>query len=147
MNKKGFTLVELTISVALISIIMVFLLNFLGQIRKDEDTISETTENILNKSLISKTINEDIRDGEGINYINCTNTSCEITLNNNITKELIIENKKLTYRDVTNNNIILTKKLKNQYNIILEQEDGLTLIKLNNIEKEYNIDITDYQRY
>ena len=33
--KKGFTLVELTISVALLSVVMIFLLNFLKQINEE----------------------------------------------------------------------------------------------------------------
>ena len=37
MNKKGFTLIELTISIALLSLIMAFLFNFLITIRKNEE--------------------------------------------------------------------------------------------------------------
>ena len=34
MKKNGFTLVELTISIALLSVVMIFLLNFLTLVKK-----------------------------------------------------------------------------------------------------------------
>ena len=39
-NKNGFTLVEITISVTLLSAVMVFLLGFVSEVRKDEDSIT-----------------------------------------------------------------------------------------------------------
>ena len=47
--KKGFTLVELTISVALLSVVMIFLLNFLKQINEEDTGIDDVSYLILNK--------------------------------------------------------------------------------------------------
>jgi len=144
-NKKGFTLIELTISVALLSLIMVFLLNFLTEVKKDEIGINEETEKILNKEIIAKTLNEDIKSAGGINNIACIDNACSINLDNETTKELTMNNGKLTYKDLTNNKVILTKKLDSSYAIILTQTSDLTLIKITGSNKEYDIDITDYQ--
>ena len=38
-NKNGFTLIEIAISVTLLSVVMVFMIRFLSVIRKDEDGI------------------------------------------------------------------------------------------------------------
>ena len=60
MKKNGFTLVELTISIALLSVVMIFLLNFLTLVKKEDIGIEETTNMEIDKSVISKTINSDI---------------------------------------------------------------------------------------
>ncbi len=73
MNKKGFTLIELTVSIVLLSLIMVFMFNFLSILKKDEDKIENNTEIIVMRNSISQYINEDIRNNEGISEISCCN--------------------------------------------------------------------------
>lgn len=149
-NKKGFTLVEITISIALLSVVMVFMFNFLTMIRKDEDTIGETTEMLLNKSLIAKVINEDIKKSGGITSVSCTNIRCDITLKNGKQKAILINDtlNKITYQNITDNKIELTKELTGdlQYNLILNKTDNLTVIKIQvPLNEEYNVNIVDYQ--
>ena len=62
MKKNGFTLVELTISIALLSVVMIFLLNFLKQINEEDTGIDDVSYLILNKNVISETINKDIHN-------------------------------------------------------------------------------------
>lgn len=150
MNKKGFTLVEITISIALLSIVMVFMFNFLTIIKKDEDTINEATEMLLNKSLIAKEINKDIKESGGITSSSCTNIRCDITLKNGKQKAIKLDDTKkiLTYENITDNKIELAKELKGdlEYNLILNKSDNLTVIKIQvPSNEEYNINIVDYQ--
>ena len=59
MNKKGLTLVELIFSLALISIIMVFIFNLLGDL-KTEDSLSKTrSEDSLTRSTVINLIQND----------------------------------------------------------------------------------------
>ena len=60
MNKKGFTLIELSISVALLSVVIIYLLYFLKTVRDEDEGINAVTEMELDKAIISKTINSDI---------------------------------------------------------------------------------------
>lgn len=146
-NKKGFTLVEVAISVSLLSFVMVFLLRFISEIRKDEDTISLNTEMLLNKAVISKTINEDINE-TGISSLTCSNTKCTIALKNNKTKTIEITNdgSKLTYKNITDDEIELTKILPNEYvyNIKKTENANLYLIEIEiDSHPEYNIEIVN----
>ena len=59
MNKKGLTLVELIFSLALISIIMVFIFNLIGDL-KTEDSLSKTrSEDSLTRSTVINLIQND----------------------------------------------------------------------------------------
>jgi len=147
-NKNGFTLVEITISVTLLSAVMVFLLGFVSEVRKDEDSITLRTEMLLNKNIIAKTINQDIRGSGGIKSQTCSNTKCTITLNNNITKTIEITNEGtlLTYKNTTTDKIELTRKLPDNYIYNIKSTEN-TAIYLITIEvdsyPEYNIDIVN----
>ena len=44
MNKKGFTLIELSISVALLSVVIIYLLYFLKTVRDEDEGINAVTE-------------------------------------------------------------------------------------------------------
>lgn len=82
MDKKGFTLIEISISVALLSVVLLFVINLLTVIRRNEDEIGIDTKLEINKAIISKTINEDILENEGIKEITCeSELSCDIVLN------------------------------------------------------------------
>lgn len=146
-NKKGFTLVEVAISVSLLSFVMVFLLRFVSEIRKDEDTISLNTEMLLNKAIISKTINESVNN-TGISSLTCSNIKCTIILKDNKTKtiEITDDGTKLTYKNVTDDEIELTRKLPNEYvyNIRKTENASLYLIEIEiDSHPEYNIEIVN----
>lgn len=146
MNKKGFTLVEVSISVALLSLVMVFMLRFLSDIRKDEDAIGFRTEMLLNKSIISKNINEDIRSAGGISTLSCTSNKCTFLLKDNTSRELEIinEGSVLSYKNTTTEKIDFTRKLPNGYVFNFSKMENPQVFVLDIImdsEQEYNVQI------
>ncbi len=114
--KKGFTLVELTISVALLSVVMIFLLNFLKQINEEDTGIDDVSYLILNKNVISETINKDIHNNGGIKSVSCSNSECNISLSTGNRTISLIDNV-LTYTDTTNNLILLKREVNSNYSL------------------------------
>ena len=58
-SKKGFTLIELIISIVLVSIVMISLLSSLIQLRKTYNTIHENSDILVYSSSIARVINND----------------------------------------------------------------------------------------
>ena len=148
MNKKGFTLVELSVSVTLLSLVMVFMLRFLNEIRKDEDAIGFKTEMSLHKTIISKNINEDIKKSGGISSLECANKKCVITLNDESIRELELkkDNSIVSYKDVTNDVLLFTRQLPEgqTFNLgLLNNEKVYVITILVELHPEYNIDIVN----
>lgn len=148
LNKKGFTLLEITISVALLSLVMVFMFKLLNTVRKDENVISQTTELLLNKSILSKNLNESIKKSEGITSSECTETTCTFNMKDGTTKELKLTNNKTVVEltDTTNNLKEVVRKLPNDYTYKIRRVDNefLTLITLIVVShEEYNVEIVD----
>lgn len=148
MNKKGFTLIEIAISVSLLSLVMVFMIKLVSIIRTDEDSISLETDLILAKTIISRTINDDIKSSNGIKNVSCTDTKCTINLNNDTTKTIEIKNEGTTleYKNTTTNKLELTRKLPNNYTFSLNKSETtyLTIIEIEVVSHpEYNIEIVD----
>ena len=147
-NKKGFTLLEVTISVGLLSLVMVFMFRLLSAVRRDEDDISLKTDLILNKTLVSKEINEVVRSSGGILSFNCSSNVCDFNLNDGTRKRLELKNdgKMYSFSD-TNGTIISTRKLPEGFSYSLRhtKNNNLSIITLVvNSYEEYNIDIVDY---
>ena len=59
MNNKGFTLMELMISISLVSIVMIFTLNLLNDIRAEEDLGTNKTADLTNRTIITKIVQND----------------------------------------------------------------------------------------
>ena len=141
MKKNGFTLVELTISIALLSVVMIALLNFLLLIKKEDLGIETITFIELDKSIISKTINSDILNENYINTISCTDSACDITLNTGVKRTISIEGNIIKYTDTTNNKILLSRKTNLTYT--LKNENLTTIDKITFVteDSQYNIEI------
>ena len=60
MKKKGFTMVELMISIAIIAVVMVFLVRLLIDVKYDSTNELYNTANQINRAEIIKTIQEDL---------------------------------------------------------------------------------------
>lgn len=75
MNKKGMTLVEIIISIALISIVLIFLFSLLVNVRDINSSSEVNTTYLINKALILKNIEEDLSKREGTEI---TVSQCEI---------------------------------------------------------------------
>lgn len=131
MNKKGFTLVELVISIALLSVVMVFLLNFLELISNEDDGVEKETLVQLDKMTVSKTINEDLHS-DSISTLTCTSNVCTITTVGGKTKKLALNDNLLLYEDITSEKtiVILKRKLSVDYKISSEEKTYIRLITL-----------------
>ncbi len=141
MKKNGFTLVELTISIALLSVVMIFLLNFLTLVKKEDVGIEETTSMEIDKSVISKTINSDILKENYINTFSCTDVLCSVTLKSGAKRTITIDGNIVKYTDTTNNKVLMSRKTNLSYTLkstSLTTIDKITLVTENS---EYNIEI------
>ena len=105
MNKKGFTLIELIVSVILVSVVMVSLSSALVDIRRNSEEAQENTNVIITTSTISRVINNDIVKNDGIRFVECdpNGEECGLVLGNNAKRTL-------TIKDVTD-----TTKIKINY--------------------------------
>lgn len=140
MNKKGFTLVELVISIALLSVVMVFLLNFLELISNEDDGVEKETLVQLDKMTVSKTINEDLHS-DSISTLTCTSNACTITTVGGKTKKLSLNDNLLLYEDITSEKtiVILKRKLSVDYKISSEEKTYIRLITLTDETNSDNI--------
>ena len=84
MNKKGFTLFEVIVSVVLVSILLTSMLVTLVKIRDAYSIVYENTDALIFSSSIARIINNDFQKNGGIRYIDCNYNGdlCDITLNN-----------------------------------------------------------------
>ena len=154
MNKKGFTLIELTVSIVLLSLIMVFMFNFLSILKKDEDKIENNTEIIVMRNSISQYINDDIRNNGGINRINCCSEyDCTYTCpEDNINNYAIYMNngkiKKLSLErvDTTSYQIVKYEDITDTNNIVIELKKQLPEIYSFNPLKYENMNNLYYLR-
>lgn len=94
MNKKGFTLLEVIISVILVSILLTSMLETLVKIREAYSIVYENTDALIFSSSLSRIINNDLQENGGIRYINCNYNGdvCDITLNNDQKRRVEIYN-------------------------------------------------------
>ncbi len=84
MNKKGFTLIELIVSITLVSIILVSLLATLVKLKQTYEVIDEDSDIRIFSASISRHINNDIINNKGISKASCNEegNTCDIKLRN-----------------------------------------------------------------
>ena len=100
MNKKGITLVEIVISVALISVVMLFLFRLLTDMQYERDHASYAKSNQQVRASIIEHIQNDFRIlGLKNVTISPDNRSINFTFENNVTKTLTITEYSLKYAD------------------------------------------------
>ena len=68
LNNKGVTLIELIVSLALISIVMVFIFNLLIDLKAEDSLSSKRSTDALNRSTIIRLIQNDFLD-KTINWL------------------------------------------------------------------------------
>ena len=103
MNKKGFTLIEVIISIVLVSVVLISLLATLVKLRETYSVIHENTDVLVYSSSITRVINNDFVNNNGIRYISCNaeGTMCDITLGNDDKRVLEIKREvKTTSKEV-----------------------------------------------
>lgn len=104
-NKKGFTLIEVIVSIVLVSIVMASMLSTLVKVRETYDKVHSNTDVVLYSSTISRVLNNDITNNSGIRYINCNGDQdeCGLVLGNNSKRNIKIV-------DSTNDSAATVKK-------------------------------------
>lgn len=73
MNKKGMTLVEIIISIVLISIVLIFLFSLLITVNDINKESEVNSTYLINKSLILKNIETDFDNASSVKLTTCTN--------------------------------------------------------------------------
>lgn len=71
LNNKGITLTEIIISIALISIVLIFLFSLLVTVNDINDESEVNSTYLINKSLILKNIESDLRTADSVTINNC----------------------------------------------------------------------------
>ena len=101
MNKKskGTTLIEIMISILLISIIMVFLFNILVNIKEEYNLSTKRSGDTINRASYTRIIQNDLINLKLIGISNCSNGKLCIVFkfSDNIQKDLIINDKSIVY--------------------------------------------------
>ena len=91
MNKKGFTLIELIVSIVLVTVILVSLLATLVKLKQTYEVIEEDSDIRIYSASISRHINNDIITNKGITSGTCNEegSRCELKLKNGEERVLI----------------------------------------------------------
>lgn len=128
--KKGFTMVELMVSIAIIAIVMVFLVRLLVDVKYDFTNELYNTSNQINRAEIIKTIQEDWL-GKQLVDINDEKNNDDIELkgDNNITATI-----SFSKDDDENEYIHYTSTEAKKYKWKIENNNKETFIKTKNIE-------------
>ena len=128
--KKGFTMVELMVSIAIIAIVMVFLVRLLVDVKYDFTNELYNTSNQINRAEIIKTIQEDWL-GKQLVDINDEKNNDDIELkgDNNITATI-----SFSKDDDENEYIHYTSTEAKKYKWKIEKNNKETFIKTKNIE-------------
>ena len=149
LNKKGVTLVELVVSISLISIVLVFLLRLLIQLREIDDKSLKMLEYQEKTSLIIKYVQDEIKDYNDCTFklsnsltIECSNEDVNMILSkssNIISIKNDAETKKYIFPDDAKIGEIVTKKEEDKWSIykidVTDDKDNI-----------YPIEITYYRK-
>ena len=150
MNNKGFTLIELMVSVILISIVLVFMFNLLGDIKRESALSNEDISDNLDRATITRIIQNDFIESK-LTTISICNDSDTIlcynfTFQDNSSKKLLVREKEIEYDNErwildygkysTNGNIYCTSNIGNYYylKILIPVIDHPTDNRIHNIE-------------
>ena len=94
MNKKGFTLIELIVSIILVSIVLISMTGTLIKLKDTYSLLNEDADARIFGATISKIVNDDLLKNNGIKTIECNEDTkvsiCEIYMGNNKKRTLEI---------------------------------------------------------
>ncbi len=102
MNKKGITLIELIISISLISIVVIFLFRLFVDVRYNDEKVDYSRNNQQARALIIKAIQEDLLDEEnpltGLNTSGSTSSTLKVNLVfKSGTAQMVVTSKSFSY--------------------------------------------------
>ena len=102
-NNRGFTLVELMVSIALVSIVLVFMFNLLGDVKRESALSNDNINDTLNRSTITRIIQNEWIEKKLTKVTTCDEAGTILcytfTFKDNTTKNLLIKKKELEYDD------------------------------------------------
>ena len=103
MNKKsnGTTLIEIIVSIILISFVMIFLFNILVDLKSENDLTSKKSTDALNRASYTRIIQNDFINLGLKGITNCSNGifCLTFTFDNNTSKRFIVESNSVIYAD------------------------------------------------
>lgn len=104
LNKKGMTLLEIVISIALISVVMLFLFSLLNDIQYESKHTSYAKDFLVSRATIIKDVEEDILNNNITNVMPVNVDGNKTTLNFFVGSDpsnmnLEVESKKITYKN------------------------------------------------
>ncbi len=108
MNKKGFTIIEVILSVLLVTIILISMTGTLLKLREVYSVINEDTDIMIYNSSITRIINNDVIVNRGVSSITCTtNKSCDLTFTSGKTRNLSIVGPNDIVNNILNDNNVV----------------------------------------
>lgn len=103
LNKKGMTLLEIIISIALISVVMLFLFSLLNDIQYESKHSSYAKDFLVSRATIIKDVEEDILNNNITNVMQVNAGEGKVNLNffrdDTSLMSIEVESKKLTYKN------------------------------------------------
>lgn len=102
LNKKGSSLVELVISIALMSVVLVFMMKLLVDLNNTETNNSYAKKNEVIRSEIIRMISNDLNENnlDAVSSKNGSSLEIKIEFSNKQTSEIKVDNNTLTYTSV-----------------------------------------------
>ena len=77
MDNKGFTLIEIMVSISLIAIVLVFMFNLLGDIKRENALSNNDIADALNRATITRIIQNDFIE-KNLTIVNTCNRNNDI---------------------------------------------------------------------
>lgn len=107
--KKGFSLIELLVSIVIISLTLVFITAFVQNLKNEKGNINFNVQDSISKTSISKELNEYANEYGISNIVKKSATKLEITYKTGDVGVVEINNKTVTYKN--NSEIVFVKTL------------------------------------
>lgn len=151
--KKGFSLVELIVSIILLTIVLIFMLSLLIKLNSKKEE-SNDLGLLVDQAIITKKINGDVISLNGIESVNCDVLSCTIVFGIGQTKYLNLseDQRTLTYGTISEIEIAKTLPEDLEYDFITLSNSYYSDIKMTKISvkvkdnPQYMIEVYDSQK-
>lgn len=153
MKKDGFTLIEILISITLVSIVLVSMLSTLVKLKDVYALSNNDTEVRVFGAVISRTINNDIIKNGGIDILEVCDTkgsesiyesSCRFSLNNGSTRDLklrVVEEETLSENE--NHTRYIVSIVRSTLEYYDPEEDEILMIKTIYSKETYSVEEDD----
>ena len=136
MKKKGFTLIELILSLVLVGIILITMIGTLLRLRETYSIVNDNIEIRTYQSLVSKVLNDHFIKNGGITSVTCeSKVKCNIVLGN--ASEMTLEIAKFT-EDLSENSISDNTEITREVTTLKYYGNGYSYLKTIKMKKYVN---------